>query len=886
VANNLIKSLADLRAAQKPQALPNKRLDLLRTYLSETQESILQTHLQGASGTQTVEALTQQMDILIEALYQEGVHEKGHVPTQYAVLAQGGYGRGALNPKSDIDLLFLFEKKVEEGDPVTRMILHTLWDLRFEVGYSTRTLSECMIAAQEDTDSLTSMLEARYLIGNENLAHKLENMLAKRFFGRKARGFINTKVEERTRRQSRVGFSVQLLEPNIKESPGGLRDTHTVGWLLKARRGLKAPEGLLEDHILTRRNYKLYVDAIDFLLRTRNALHFHTQKPLDVLEHDLQPIVSKNLGYADIDGELGVEHFMRDYYIHARNIKHISDLISERLKGQSSADRAVGLLIRRELDDGAVLYPTHIGLPKVRRSFFVDDPTRLLSLFLNAQRFGVPLNETAQQAIKDHLSLIDDAFRISPKSARNFLNIIQGQAGIGTTLRIMHELDVLGAYVPEFGSLTCLVQYNRYHIYTADEHTLVAIENLERLSRATTLPDHLRHLKRVFNEIPRKQLLYLGLLMHDVGKSARDNDHSTTGAKMTRRFLERLHLPEDQIETVVFLVQYHLNMSDIAQRRDLSDQALIADFASLFDHPDLLRMLYVLTYADLSAVTRTAWTSWKSHLLRELYEKTFEVITRKNVHVERAPREEIQELIAHIGDQFSYKQLTEHLTNMPPRYPSQNSAQEVTQHLHLIESLGKEPVGISVAPSGLFLEIIICTYDKPFRLSEICGVLATYDINIFSAQAYTRRDGIVIDVFQVTGPTDDPEIGLDIQQKVQKTLIDVFRGDLQVDELFTRYQQRWSRRRIPTIPIPTEVTCDNDASERYTILDIATQDGIGLLYKITRALSELGLDIYTARIGTQADRAVDAFYVRKNGGKITDMNDINSIIENLTKSLS
>lgn len=886
MANNLIPSLTDLRASQTAQNLPSKRLDLLRTYLNQTQEDILKAHLQGASGTHTVEALTQQIDTLIEALYQEGVVEKGHEPPQYAVLAQGGYGRGALNPKSDIDLLFLFEKKVEEGDPVTRMILHTLWDLRFEVGYSTRTLSECMTAAQEDTDSLTSMLEARYLVGNEKLAHKLENMLAKRFFGRKARGFINTKVEERTRRHSRAGFSVQLLEPNIKESPGGLRDTHAVGWFLKARRGIKAPEGLIDEHILTRRNYKLYVDALDFLLRTRNALHFHTQKPLDVLEHDLQPIVAKNLGYADIDGELGVEHFMRDYYFHARNIKHISDLICERLKGQSSTDRAVGLLIRRELDDGAVLYPTHIGLPKVRRNFFADDPTRLLSLFLNSQRFGVPLNETAQQYVKDNLSLIDDTFRTSPIAARNFLNIIQGQAGIGTTLRIMHELDVLGAYVPEFGSLTCLVQYNRYHIYTADEHTLVAIENLERLSRATTLPDHLRHLKRVFNEIPRKQLLYLGLLMHDVGKSARDNDHSTTGAKMTQTFLERLNLPPDQIETVVFLVQYHLNMSDIAQRRDLSDQALIADFASLFDHPDLLRMLYVLTYADLSAVTRTAWTTWKSHLLRELYEKTFDVITRKNVQVERAPREEIQELIAHIGDQFSYKQLTEHLTNMPPRYPSQNSAQEVTQHLHLIESLGKEPVGISVAPSGLFLEIIICTYDKPFRLSEICGVLATYDINIFSAQAYTRRDGIVIDVFQVTGPTDDPEIGLDIQQKIQQTLIEVFRGNVQVAELFTRYQQRWSRRRIPTIPIPTEVTCDNDASERYTILDITTQDGIGLLYKITRALSELGLDIYTARIGTQADRAVDAFYVRKNGGKLTDKNDINNIIENLTESLS
>jgi len=885
VANNLQTSLADLRASQASKNLSNKRLELLRTYLDDTHADIQQAHSQGASGTHTVQALTQTIDTLITVLYQEGVIEKGQTPKNYAVLAQGGYGRGALNPKSDIDLLFLFEKKVQENDPITRIILHTLWDLRFEVGYSTRTLSECIVAAQEDTDSLTSMLEARYLAGNEDLAKKLENMLAKRFFGRKARGFINSKVEERMRRHSRAGFSVQLIEPNIKESPGGLRDTHAVGWFLKARRGLKAPEGLLEDHILTRRNHKLYVAALDFLLRTRNALHFHTQKPLDVLEHDLQPIVAENLGYTDQDGGLGVEHFMRDYYLHARSIKHISDLTCERLKGQSSTNRAVGLLTKRELDDGAILYPTHIGLPKVRRTFFTDRAMRLLTLFLNAQRFGVPLNETAQQAVKDHLTLIDDTFRTSPQAARIFLNICQAEAGIATTLRIMHELDVLGAYIPEFGSLTCLVQYNRYHIYTADEHTLVAIENLERLSRTTTLPDDLRHLKRVLNEIPNKHLLYLGLLMHDVGKSARDNDHSTTGAHMTRTFLERLNIPQDQIEAVVFLVQYHLNMSDISQRRDLSDQALIADFASLFNHPDLLRMLYVLTYADLSAVTRTAWTAWKAYLLRELYEKTFDVITQKEAQTESAPREDIQELIADIGDQFSYKQLTEHLNNMPPRYPSQNSAQEVTQHLRLIESLGKELVGILVAPSGLFSEIIICTYDKPFRLSEICGVLATNDINIFSAQAYTRRDGVVIDIFQVIGPENDPEIGPNTQNKIQRALIEVFQGNLHIDELFARYQQRWARKRQPTIPIPTQVICDNDASESYTILDISAADGIGLLYTITRALSELGLDIYTARIGTQADRAVDAFYIRKDGKKITAPTDIQQLTEQLAECL-
>ncbi|MDA0709774.1 MAG: [protein-PII] uridylyltransferase [bacterium] len=886
MADDLYQSLLDVRTDSNSKTLPGKRLRVLRAYCDTHYAKIQEMQDRGASGSDTVEAFTASMDALIVSLYEEGVTERGHALPYYAVLAQGGYGRGALNPKSDIDLLFLFDKKIEEGDTITRSILHTLWDLHFEVGYSTRTLSECVVAAQDDMDSLTAMLEARFLAGNESLGRRLETVLAKRFFGRKSLGFIHSKIEERRRRHSRAGFSVQLLEPNIKESPGGLRDTHSVGWFLKARKGLNAPEGLLEDHILSRRNYKLYVEAIDFLLRTRNALHLHTQKPLDVLEHEAQPIVAKNLGYKDRNGELGVEQFMRDYYFHARNIKHISDLICERLKGQSSANRAVGLLTKRELDDGAILYPSHIGQPKVRRNFFTDDPSRLFSMFLNAQRFGVPLNESAQQAIKDNLALIDDAFRASPKNARIWHKILSGPAGIASTLRMMHGLDVLGAYIPEFGSLTCLVQYNRYHIYTADEHTLVAIENLERLSRSAVVQDDLRHVKRVFNEIPDKQLLYLALLLHDAGKSARDGDHSTTGSGMARAFLNRLNLPSEQTEDVAFLVQFHLTMSDIAQRRDLSDQALIADFASHFDHPDLLRMLYVLTYADLSAVTRTAWTAWKGHLLRELYQKAFDAITQNDAQSRDAHKEELEVLISQVGDQFTYKQVTDHLSQMPPRYASQNSGQEVTQHLRLLTGLSKEPVGISVAPSGLFSEIVICTFDKPFRLSEICGVLATHDINIFSAQAYTRTDGIVIDVFQVTGPENDPEISPELRMDLYQTLIDVFQSKLSIDDLFSRYKQRWARKRKPSISIPIETSFDNDSSENYTILDISAQDGIGLLYTITRTLSEMDLDIYTARIGTQADRAVDAFYVRKNGKKVTEPADLQHILDVLFERLS
>ena len=878
IVNNLQRDL--LNAKQRSDTWPTERLSYLRTYLDTSWETIHTQHQDGASGSTIVAALTQRVDTLIQALYAEAVKEHGE-PTGFAVIAQGGYGRGALNPHSDIDLLFLFKKKVHEGDPITRAILHTLWDLRFDVGYGTRTLSDCIIAAQDDADSMTAMLETRHLAGDPALETQLQDALARRFFGRRASGFINKKSQERIQRHSKFKFSTQLLEPNVKESPGGLRDIHTAGWFLMARRGIRAPESF--QNILTRRNYEIYIKAFDFMLRTRSELHFHTDKLFDVLEHDLQLIIAKNLGYKDRDNELGVEHFMRDYYTHARAIKHLSDLICERLKGQSSTGRAVGLLTRRQLDDGSVLHHTHIALPKKRRHFFTNTPHRIFSLLLNAQRFGVPLNEAAKQGIKDHLHLIDDSFRSSERASRLFLDLFRAPAGIGTTLRTMHELDILGAYVPEFGSLTCLVQYNRYHIYTADEHTLVAVERLDYLARSPSLPHDLQHLRSVYNEIPRKELLYLALLMHDVGKSVRDKDHSIVGAEMTRDFLKRLQLPDDQIETVVFLVRQHLAMSAIAQRRDLSDQRMITEFASTFSHPDTLRMLYVLTYADLSAVTQTAWTAWKGHLLRELYENTFYILTKSTQPDREQPElQDIQKILAALEPRIPHQTLVEHLNNMPPRYPEQNSPEEIAQHLQLIDAMGSSLVAVSVQPGELFLEITICTHDQPFRLSEICGVLATHDINIFSAHAYTRNDGTVIDIFQVTSDMDNDAR---LQKKIQQTLTDVFQKKERVSDLFANYSQRWSLRRQPTVPISPEITFDNNVSMRSTVIDILAQDATGLLYRITRTLSDLGLDIYTARIGTQADRAVDAFYVRKNGDKITDIALLEHITHELTRAI-
>lgn len=876
-------SLAD----QLADTTPKTRLKTLRAFVDAEWDRAHKLHRSGASGTEVVDTITASADALIEGLFAEARREHPRTLRKgYAIIALGGYGRGQLNPKSDIDLLFLFDN-VKKGDPLTRAVLHTLWDLRFEVGYSTRSIADCVQAGQEDVESLTAMLESRFLAGDRDLHARFESTMTTQFTGRKARAFVEQKIEERVQRTSRS--SVQLQEPNIKENPGGLRDAHTAGWILMARRNRRAPEGFLEEHLLSKRNYAAYVEALGFVLRVRNELHFHTGKKHDILEHDLQPQIAEGLGYEDTEHEMGVERFMRDYYTHARQINQLTDLVCEKLGSTSVANRALDLIVRRPLDDGAMLSHTQIQLPKRRSKFFEQDPHRLLSLFLDAQRFGARLNPTAQQAIRDNLHLIDDELRASPRAARIFLEILRAPADVAITLRKMHDLGVLGAYIPEFGGLTCLVQYNLYHIYSADEHTLVTIRNLENLARNPSVSPDLRPFRRLLNDLSRRELLYIALLMHDVGKARRGKNHSVEGASMARTFLERIGLPESQIESVEFLVREHLSMSHISQRRDLGDEEMIAEFARQFRSAEDLRMLCLLTYADLSGVTKTAWTAWKGQLLWELFLKTFRVITGdgERTDQEMVLDEALPEILEELDGRHEPGVVEAHVRSLPTRYAQTVSGDEVGAHIDLIEKLEDTSVAVAFADSGAFSEVTICTRDLPYRLSQICGVLATNDLNIFSAQAYTREDGIVIDTFQVTSPDGVTEIDTKRRNRVRSQLTRVLDGETEIRELFDKHQARWSRRRRPTRSAPTEVHIDNGISDQFTVIDVFARDNVGLLYRITEALSDFELDISTARIGTQADRAVDAFYVRhKADGKVEDDDSLDEIRAKLLEKLA
>jgi [protein-PII] uridylyltransferase len=863
------------------------RLKVLRDYVDEEWTHARQRHKSGGSGLEVVQALTASADGLIEGLFDEA--RKAHPRTLrkgYAIIALGGYGRGQLNPRSDIDLLFLFDI-VQKSDPLTRSVLHTLWDLRFEVGYSTRSISDCVQAGQEDVESLTAMLESRFLAGDTDLHDRFRATMVNQFTGRKARSFVQSKIRERVRRTSHS--SVQLQEPNLKENPGGLRDAHSAGWILMAKRNKRAPEGFLEEHLLSKRAYVNYIEAVSYILRVRNELHFHTGKKHDALEHDLQPQIAEGLGYEDTDHEMGVERFMRDYYTNARTIHQMTDLMCEKLGTTSVANKALDLIVRRSLDDGAILSHTQIQLPQRRSKFFDQDPHRLLSLFLDAQRFGARISHATQQAIRDHLHLIDDELRASPRAARIFLEILRSPADVAITLRRMHDLGVLGTYIPEFGGLTCLVQYNLYHIYSADEHTLVTIRNLEELSRSPNVSPDLRPFRRLFNDLSRRELLYIALLMHDVGKARRGKDHSVEGAAMSRTFLERIGLPENQIESVELLVRLHLSMSHISQRRDMSDEEMINEFARQFKSVDDLRMLCLLTYADLSGVTKTAWSAWKGQLLWELFVKTFNVVSGEDDgnDQELALDEALPKILEELDGRHKPKDVEAHVRSLPLRYAQTVSGDEVGSHMDLIAKLDGSNVAASFTDSGAFSEVTICTRDLPYRLSQICGVLATNDLNIFSAQAYTRTDGIVIDTFQVTCPDGASKVESRKRARVRSQLAKVLGGATEIRELFEKHQARWSRRRRTTQVVPTEVNVDNDISDQFTVIDVFARDGVGLLYRITEALSDFNLDISTARISTQADRAIDAFYVRhKVSGKVHESDELSEIRAKLLEKLA
>jgi [protein-PII] uridylyltransferase len=852
------------------------RLELLRQHLSSNVNFLRAAHLGGASGQQSVQAYAAFMDGFLVTLFRLAVDDarrEGAAPTPMVLVALGGYGRGELHPLSDLDLLLLHDGEMGPYvQRVTQGLLYTLWDLGLQVGHAVRSLPDCVAMARTDFTSRTSMQQARYLIGDRRLFNRFRTVLSQNVYRKDFTQFLETALAERDQRYRKFGGSPYMGEPNVKESAGGLRDIHTAMWLASTKFGTRTLLELKDKRLITEREQKMADAALTFLWRVRNELHFISGHKNDVLGREIQPQIAKNFGYVGDEVSLGVEKFMRDYYLHARVIHRVSKRLIARCRETLSRSGPVQRRLRQEaLADGLYVLDGQLHLVDGDGRAFREDPTRLMKVFWHSHRLGLELGVDLERAVEDALDLVDEAFQHSPEVRDLFLGICRSWGRTALTLREMHELGLLGRYLPEWGALTCLVQYDAYHRFTADQHSLLAVENLEALAPGQSAESE--GIAEVLNELARPDLLMLGMLLHDIGKG-KGHGHVAKGIPLIKDLTERLGLPREDADAVILLVAHHLTLSHMAQRRDIDDPKTVSSLAEVVGTPERLRMLYLLTFADMRAVGPGVMTGWMARILWELFVRTMARLT--GGRLERPSREKVAERVAEEMGEVGRAErglggaragVVAHLAMMSDRYLITTSAQRIAAHLRLVERLEEGVVATDLFhhPDLDSSELVIATKDVPGLFSLIAGTLAAEGINILSAQIHTRADGIALDTFQVNDPFGEAVTEDARWRRTLAALRRVLVGEQTVEEALAA--RRSGRPGASAVPGPPKITVDNQISDTHTVVEVKCPDRVGLLYLITRTFQAQGLDIGSARIATEIEQAYDTFYVTDRHGR-------------------
>ncbi len=837
-----------------------------RHHLEHHRNICHEKHNTGSSGREVVECITAMADELIRNLYQCA---SADFPTEgkvcSAVIALGGYGRAELNPLSDIDVMFYCSDQNKDlAEKIAERILYLLWDLNLDVGYSVRTASDCLALAQQDITIRTAMLDTRFLAGDEVLFDEFEKQVVRTLLSRNSQQFLKAKYAEHEIRLAKYGSSVYMLEPNIKEGEGGLRDLHTAVWMARVKFKANGERDLLKKGVITNNEFLELEFAYDYLWRIRNELHFQSTRKTDQIQYDQQVQIAAFLGYQDNKTALSVEQFMQDYYAQATRTEHLaSTLIARAFKDKDPSTGILGYLGRRSLGDNFFSYRGE--LKTARKNLFSSLPETMMQAFLLAKQNNLALSADVKGQIRDNLHLVNDSFRRNREVSAMFLEIMRGPTGVAQSLRDMHHLAFLNKYIPEFKRIYCKVQHDAYHVYTVDIHSIFAVAEIEKLWSGV-YREAKPLLTSVAADIGMPELVVLAVLFHDIGKGE-GKDHSNKGAEMMPKIARRLNLSRESSQRLEFLVRHHLDMAHISQRRDLNDIRLIQDFANTMEMVETLKMLYMLTFADLKAVGPDVWSEWKGHLLQDLYEKTYETLERGNfmsgLRSERV-RNRKRKVLSALKDDFGEKRVKDRLRSMSLRYLLTHRSWEIKDHVALELSRGNETVAMQVSHDidTEYTSVTISTLDVPGLFSMITGVMAGNGINTLGAQIYTRNNGFALDILHVNKPVggviDDPAKW----QKVKQDLTSVLEGRVRVTSLVKKRQKGSSLPAQKAPRFPNRVEFDCDVSREHTVIDIFAHDNVGLLYRITRTLAELGLYIHVAKISTKVDQAADTFYVK------------------------
>jgi len=891
---------------------PTEVLPLYKKFLKVEEHRLRLKHQAGHGGREICAHRADLVDVLLRYVFGAAFtatrpEEASGAPL--ALIALGGYGRGELNPFSDIDVMLLHRQGAKKISPhleeMVEQVLYLLWDSGFKVGHSTRSIKEAITQANRDMLTKTAMLESRFLAGDAELAREFREQFRSKCVEGHEREYVEMRMQDQVVRHKKFGDSVYLQEPHVKSGCGGLRDYQNLLWMTYFKEGSLSTNQLVGKDWLSETDQRRIERAYDFLLRLRTDLHYATGRATDILHLNLQEQIAKRLNYSIGNGQLRSETLMRDYFEHTRNIFRVTERISAQFGSGHVTSRTRSLfsflpLIRPDKTPiGESFFIRNKQLHPDRRDLFQKDPEQMMRAFQLIQEYVLDLSPEAADLVSRSLEQVTRTYQYARGPREIFTAILSRKGEVGRVLRAMHRVDFLGRYIPEFGQLTCLVQHEFLHRYTADEHTLVCIDKLDAIVK--TDDSKLIAYRKIFEHLDDPFVLYLALLLHDTGKAVGAWPHSEASALFAQRVATRLQLSPEQRKSLILLVDHHLTLSKIAQQRNLDDPATVAELAKIVKHQKNLDALMLLTLADGQGTSAEAWSDWKESLVWELFHQTSRYLADQKSYYEQTKieRESLQVSVAEALPPDYADEIEAHFDFMPDNYFRGCDVPEIVEHLKLLRSFfenvlsrGEQPLAPAVKWKA-FTEhghslVSFWTWDHEQLLAKIAGSFSVVPINILSADVFPRGDNVVLSVFRVCNTkahavTDSREFEL-----VEQTL-----GHALADENFDflpliEKAKRQSRLRLaPGIEFPTHIGVDNKTHPMYTLIEIQAPDRLGLLYDILASLDRESVLIALSRINTQDGAAIDTLYVvdRSTHTKIIDSDRITAIQRHLQRAI-
>lgn len=892
--------------SSQPSAAPVNRIDritVLRKRVEEIRQQARALFQQGATGLQTAAFLSELIDAFIIQVYDEVISEvspeaAANLREQTALLAVGGTGRGDVCPYSDLDLLFLHTPSVTtEYESLASQVQRDLWDAGMQVGASVRTIASAISWAKQEAQFATSLIDNRLLSGSSTLLERFRNRFLRSVIKKRKSLLLTEIVAARDKERMEFGATTQQLEPDVKRSVGGLRDLHLIRWIGFAMYGSGEFDSLRLKNALSMDDARRLIHAHEFLIRLRIDLHFAAGKEQDTLSRDDQLRISRLRNIPASQGQLPVERFMQEYFQHSSVVAGLAKHFIEKTRRKHWVVRAVDYVFSYRIDDIYRVGPDSITIPSHRaRKKTCSTIEGVLRLYLTAARYRLPVDTRLVNLIKEQQ--LKPPVTLSAEASQTFLTLLETTGTLGKALRGLFENGVLEAVLPCFQHIRCLLQFNQYHHYTVDEHTLRTIEAAEGFATDRGA------VGKAYREISHKELLHLALLLHDAGKGY-DEDHSEVGRRLAAETAMRFSLPDDHRDLLMFLVHRHLWMADLALRRDINDPAVLLKFSHEVGSPECLRMLFVLTAADISAVGPGVWNRWKAELTTTLYEHTMLWLSGKSHLFDESTRlKMIKQQVTSLIEESSRDQrqissappsvesIVEQLDQFPPHYLLETTPARIADDLRVAMSRQPDEIHVEAIYDSetRTVEYRIITHEAlaPGCFHKLSGVLSAKRLAILSAAICTTHDGVIIDVYHVRDADHSGEIPSWRVDEVATAIRKVLRGELDVETLLkSRGKFAMKSSTGPVSDLPMRVVIDNDSSDRYTVIDVFAHDRPGLLYAITRELYQMKLSVILAKIATHFDQVLDVFYVTDEfQRKIDDGERLKSIRENLTQELT